>query len=125
MVYTRGIRGVFMGYTYVSGMCRECIGNVSGICRRQRGAWEKVCQPPTSTDGHGNTIYIFLVQCRSVQFSGQSITAERCLSVGDIPTTDEHGTARKHGDIINDNIDNLRPNQYPLGAKRGNIINHG
>ena len=23
MEYTRGIRGVFMGYTYVSGMCRE------------------------------------------------------------------------------------------------------
>ena len=44
---------------------------------------------------------------------------------GGVPTTDEHGQARKHGDIINDNIDNLRPNQYPLGAKRGNIINHG
>ena len=24
------IRGVFMGYTYVSGMCRVCIGYVSG-----------------------------------------------------------------------------------------------
>ena len=24
--YSWGIRGVFMGYTYVSGMCRECIG---------------------------------------------------------------------------------------------------
>ena len=35
-----------------------------------------------------------------------------------MPTTDEHGLARKHGDVINDNIDNLRPNQYPLGAKR-------
>ena len=42
------------------------------------------------------TRYISLVQCRSVHFSGQSITAERCLSVGDIPTTDEHGWARKH-----------------------------
>ena len=28
------IRGVFMGYTYVSGMCRVCIGYVSGKCRR-------------------------------------------------------------------------------------------
>ena len=33
MVYTRGIRGVFMGYTYVSGMCRVCIGYVSGMRR--------------------------------------------------------------------------------------------
>ena len=41
------------------------------------------------------TRYISLVQCRSVQFSGQSITAERCLSVGDIPTADEHGWTRK------------------------------
>ena len=32
--YTRGIRGVFMGYTYVSGMCRECIGYVSGMYRK-------------------------------------------------------------------------------------------
>ena len=37
---------------------------------------------------------------------------------GGMPTTDEHGLARKHGDIMNDNIDNLRPNQYPFGAKR-------
>ena len=37
---------------------------------------------------------------------------------GGMPTTDEHGLAWKHGDIMNDNIDNLRPNQYPLGAKR-------
>ena len=37
---------------------------------------------------------------------------------GGMPTTDEHGLVRKHGDVINDNIDNLRPNQYPLGAKR-------
>ena len=41
---------------------------------------------------------------------------------GGVPTTDEHGFARKHGDIINDNIDNLRPNQYPLGAKRGMLL---
>ena len=34
----RGIRGVFMGYTYVSGMCRVCIGYVSGKCRRGQGA---------------------------------------------------------------------------------------
>ncbi len=32
--YSRGIRGVFMGYTYVSGMCRVCIGYVSGMYRR-------------------------------------------------------------------------------------------
>ena len=35
--YTRGIRGVFTAYTYVSGMCRECIGYVSGIYRKIRG----------------------------------------------------------------------------------------
>ena len=29
--YTRDIRGIFMGYTYVSGMCRVCIGYVSGM----------------------------------------------------------------------------------------------
>ena len=42
--------------------------------------------------------------------------------MGDIPTTDEHGQARKHGDVINDNIDNLRPNQYYLGAKRSRLL---
>ena len=26
MGYTWGIHGVFMGYTYVSGMCRESVG---------------------------------------------------------------------------------------------------
>ena len=31
MGYSQSIRGVFVGYTYVSGMCRECIGYVSGI----------------------------------------------------------------------------------------------
>ena len=51
--YTWGIRGVFMGYSYVSGMCRVCIGYVSGKCRRGRGARGEVCQPRTSTDGHG------------------------------------------------------------------------
>ena len=38
MAYTWGIRGVFMGYTYVSGMCRVCIGYVSGKCRSIQGA---------------------------------------------------------------------------------------
>ena len=37
MAYTRSIRGVFTGYSYVSGMCRECIGYVSGIYRKIRG----------------------------------------------------------------------------------------
>ena len=31
--YTRGIRGVFTGYTYVSGMYRVCVGYVSGMYR--------------------------------------------------------------------------------------------
>ena len=78
MGHSRGIRGIFTEYTYVSGMYRVCVGYVSGMSRRGLGAW----------GGAG------------------------------MPTTDEHGLARKHGDIINDNIDNLRPNQYPLGAKR-------
>ena len=38
MGYTRGIRGVFTGYTYVSGMCRVCVGYVSGMRRDIRGA---------------------------------------------------------------------------------------
>ena len=33
----------------------------------------------------------------TVQFSGQTITAERYLFVGDVPTTDEHGQARNCG----------------------------
>ena len=59
--YTRGIRGVFMGYTYVSGMCRVCIGYVSGKRRKIQGA-ERVpgtreegkISPTNSTDEHGN-----------------------------------------------------------------------
>ena len=38
MGYTRGIRGVFTAYTYVSGMYRVCIGYVSGMYRKKRGA---------------------------------------------------------------------------------------
>ena len=38
MGYTRGIRGVFMGYTYVSGMYRVCIGKVSKATGREGGA---------------------------------------------------------------------------------------
>ena len=41
MEYTRGIRGVFMGYTYVSGMCRVCIGYVSGMYRNKQEKWGK------------------------------------------------------------------------------------
>ena len=63
MGHTRDIRGVFMGYTYVSGMCRVCIGYVSGTCRRGLGAWGGLWM-----------------------------------------------TQKKEGGI-NDNIDNLRPNQ--------------
>lgn len=98
--------------------------------------------PRTSTDEHGNTEYISLVQCCSVWFNGRTIPAEVCLSAGDItnhgrprtstetrnmyslvlcssvqsvvkpypqksvsqreilPTTDEHGQARKRGIYI-------------------------
>ena len=38
MGYSWGIHGVFMGYTYVSGMCRVCIGYVSGMYRNIQGA---------------------------------------------------------------------------------------
>ena len=38
MGYMWDIHGVFMGYTYVSGMCRVCVGNVSGMCRKKRDA---------------------------------------------------------------------------------------
>ena len=34
MEYVWSIRGVFIEYTYVSGMCRVCIGYVSGKCRK-------------------------------------------------------------------------------------------
>ena len=33
MGYMWDIRGVFTGYSYVSGMCRVCIGYVSGMRR--------------------------------------------------------------------------------------------
>ena len=32
-MYSQGTRGVFADYTYVSGMCRVCIGYVSGMYR--------------------------------------------------------------------------------------------
>ena len=59
--YTRGIRGVFIGYTYVSGMCRVCIGYVSGTRWKIQGA-ERVpgtrkegkIFPTDGTDEHGN-----------------------------------------------------------------------
>ena len=38
MEYTRGIRGVFTAYTYVSGMYRVCVGYVSGKYRSIQGA---------------------------------------------------------------------------------------
>ncbi len=47
--YTRDIRGVFMGYTYVSGMYRVCIGKVSEHIGSKRGIY----QPQMSTDRHG------------------------------------------------------------------------
>ena len=59
--YMRDIRGVFTGYTYVSGMCRVCIGYVSGTSRKIQGA-ERVpgtrkegkISPTDGTEGHGN-----------------------------------------------------------------------
>ena len=48
----------------------------------------------------------------------ESVEGDGARGGAGMPTTDEHGLARKHGAVINDNIDNLRPNQYPLGAKR-------
>ena len=38
MGYMWDIRGVFTGYSYVSVMCRVCIGYVSGMCRNILGA---------------------------------------------------------------------------------------
>ena len=59
--YTRGIRGVFTGYTYVSGMCRVCIAYVSGTRRKTQGAErlpgtrkEGKIFPTDGTNGHGN-----------------------------------------------------------------------
>ena len=36
--YSRDVHGVFMEYSYVSGMRRVCIGYVSGMRRKKRGA---------------------------------------------------------------------------------------
>ena len=38
MEYSWGIHRVYVGYTYVSRMCRVCIGYVSGMCRNILGA---------------------------------------------------------------------------------------
>ena len=57
--YSWGIRGVFGEYSWDIRMYRVCVGYVSGMYRElvegngARGG--EVCQPPTSTDGHGNT----------------------------------------------------------------------
>ena len=37
MGYSRSIRGVFTGYSYVSVMCRLCIGYVSVMYRNRHG----------------------------------------------------------------------------------------
>ena len=41
MGYLWGIRGIFMGYSYVSVMCRLCIGYVSVMCRLYDGGNEE------------------------------------------------------------------------------------
>ena len=61
MGHTWSIRRIFTGYTYVSGMCRVCIGYVSGKRRKIQGA-KRVpgtrkkgkISPTDSTDEHGN-----------------------------------------------------------------------
>ena len=54
-----GIHGRFTGYSWHIHMYRVCVGNVSGMYRESvEGDWARggeVCQPRTSTDGHGNT----------------------------------------------------------------------
>jgi hypothetical protein len=52
MGYSWDIRGVFMGYTYVSGMCRVCIGYVSGKYRNIKGA-NGGLQMARKQGGHG------------------------------------------------------------------------
>ena len=39
MGYSRGIRGVFTGYSYVSVMYRLCVGYVSVMYRNTLGVW--------------------------------------------------------------------------------------
>ena len=67
MGYTRDIRGVFMGYTYVSGMCRVCIGYVSGICRRNRGGRN------TGREEYGEgEVNTFILRIKNINFSDKS-----------------------------------------------------
>ena len=47
--YLWGIRGVFVGYTYVSGMYRVCVGYVSGMCRN--------IQDTVQSSDNGNHVY--------------------------------------------------------------------
>ena len=64
MGYTRDIRGVFMGYTYVSGMCRVCVGYVSGICRRIWGGGN------TGREEYGEGgVNTFILRIKNINFS--------------------------------------------------------
>ena len=44
MGHSRDIRGVFVAYTYVSGMCRVCIGKVSKWTGRVGGGFDNLVE---------------------------------------------------------------------------------
>ena len=65
--YTRSIRGIFTGYSYVSGMCRECIGYVSGIYRKIRGGKMRKNYVHNTECCSGVRVYVVL--CQSPAFA--------------------------------------------------------
>ena len=85
MGYSRSIHGVFMGYTYVSGMCRVCVGYVSGKYRKKRDARDEIND--NGDNWRGN----------------QHPAALR----GRLTAHGWHGWKRKRGRWINDNGDNI------------------
>ena len=55
MKYTRDIRGVFTAYTYVSGMCRVCIGKASKDIGSGKGSRDTERGENISHEWHGLT----------------------------------------------------------------------
>ena len=57
-----------MGYTYVSGMCRVCIGYVSGMYRKKRGARDEI-------NDNGDNIALESTPCRATREMVRIISA--------------------------------------------------
>ena len=97
--YSRDIHRIFMGYTYVSGMCRVCIER-----NRVQVGYSNFMQDNLHNEyiiNNLNNIYFQQLAPQSTTWGAtQGIEQPRMARIG----TDEHGNA---GDGSNDNGDNL------------------